>query len=92
MAVYAGVEQLRASYAQRDEASLHIETLSELGQSLEEELTPSVIDLQDRTITLTGTVRDQYSEWRKLLADMYYLETGYPRPDEERTPAVSPSS
>jgi len=80
VSIFAGVEELRGSYAQRDEASLHIETLSELGQSIEEELSPSVIELQDRSITLTGTVRDQYAEWRELLSDMYYAETGYPRP------------
>lgn len=82
VSIYAGVEELRASYAQRDEASMHIETLSELGQSLEEELAPSVIELQDRSITLTGTVRDQYAEWRELLANMYYAETGYSRPEQ----------
>lgn len=81
VSIFAGVEELKGSYAQRDEASLHIETLSELGQSIEEELTPSVIELQDRSITLTGTVRDQYAEWRKLLRDMYYAETGYSKPD-----------
>ena len=86
-AIYAGVQELRGSYAQRDEVSLHIEKLSELGQSIEEQLAPSVIELQDRSITLTGTVRDQYAEWRKLLADMYYAETGYPRP-QEKQPSV----
>lgn len=84
VSIFAGVEELKGSYAQRDEASLHIETLSELGQSIEEELSPSVIELQDRSITLTGTVRDQYAEWRELLADMYYAETGYPRPKLEK--------
>lgn len=88
VAIYAGVEQLKSSYAQRDEASLHIETLSELGQSIEEELAPSVIELQDRSITLTGTVRDQYAEWRKLLSDMYYAETGYARPTPEETDPI----
>ncbi len=87
VSIMAGLQALRSSYARRDEANLHIETLSELGQSLEEELAPSVIELQDRTITLTGTVRDQYAEWRELLSDMYYAETGYVRPEE---PTASP--
>ncbi|MEQ9210855.1 MAG: hypothetical protein RLN96_13655, partial [Pseudomonadales bacterium] len=70
--IMAGLTELQQSYSERDEASLHIQTLSEIGQSLEEELEPNVIELQDRTITLTGTVRDQYEEWRKILANMYY--------------------
>ena len=85
-AIFAGIHEIRGSYAQRDEASLHIETLSELGQSLEEELATSVIELQDRSITLTGTVRDQYAEWRELLSDIYHAETGYPRPEANEAP------
>ena len=85
VAIFAGVETLRSSFQKKDEAALHIETLSELGQSLESELEPSVIELQDRTVTLTGTVRNQYEDWRKILADIYYAETGYARPEEEQT-------
>lgn len=80
--IMAGLAELQQSYSDRDEASMHIETLSEIGQSLEEDLEPSVIELQDRTITLTGTVRDQYEEWREILANMYYLETGIPPLEE----------
>ena len=80
--IMAGLAELQQSYSDRDEASMHIETLSEIGQSLEEDLEPSVIELQDRTITLTGTVRDQYEEWRQILANMYYLETGIPPLEE----------
>lgn len=83
VSIMAGITELRQSYNERDEASLHIQTLSEIGQSLEEDLEPSVIELQDRTITLTGTVRDQYEEWRKILADMYYAETGIPPLEQE---------
>jgi len=81
--IMAGLAELQQSYSERDEASLHIQSLSEIGQSLEEDLEPSVIELQDRTITLTGTVRDQYEEWRKILANMYYAETGIPPLAEE---------
>ncbi|MEQ9567267.1 MAG: hypothetical protein RLN85_15885, partial [Pseudomonadales bacterium] len=81
--IMAGLTELQQSYSERDEASLHIQTLSEIGQSLEEELEPNVIELQDRTITLTGTVRDQYEEWRKILANMYYAETGIPPLEQE---------
>lgn len=89
VSIYAGIQELQGSYSQRDEASLHIETLSELGQSIEEELAPSVIELQDRSITLTGTVRDQYSEWRELLSVMYYAETGYAQPQDILEPKTT---
>ncbi len=89
VSIMAGLAELRQSYSERDEASLHIQTLSEIGQSLEEELEPSVVELQDRTITLTGTVRDQYEEWRRILANMYYAETGIPPVEEDPRPEGS---
>lgn len=86
IAIYGGVEELRASFTLKDEASIHIETLSEIGQSIDEELAPSVVELKDRSITLTGSVRNQYDEWREILKEMYYLETGYPRPQQDQEP------
>lgn len=86
VAIYGGVVSLRSGYTRKDEASMHVEMLNELGQSLETELEPSVIELQDRTVTLTGTVRDQYDDWRGILQDIYYAETGYLPSDPETAP------
>lgn len=77
VAIYAGLETIRTGYIFEDEALLHVQTLTELGDSLEMELEPSVIELQDRTVTLAGTVRDQYETWRSILRQIYYEETGY---------------
>ena len=44
--------------------------------SLEAEITPQVIDLEDRSVTLSGNVEEQYSQWRELLADIYATEIG----------------
>lgn len=74
--IYAGAELIRSSFQKRDEAALHIQTLNEVSKAIESELEPNVIQLQDRTITLTGTVRDQYDEWREILKQMYLIETG----------------
>lgn len=80
VAIYAGLETIRSGYIFEDEALLHVQTLTELGDSLEQELQPSVIELQDRTVTLAGTVRDQYETWRSILRQIYYEETGYTPP------------
>jgi hypothetical protein len=55
---------------------MHRESLRELGESLENDVAPRVIDLQDRTITLSGTVEEQYEQWREILADLYAYELG----------------
>ena len=44
--------------------------------SLEAEITPQVIELEDRSVTLKGNVDDQYAQWRSLLADIYAAEIG----------------
>jgi hypothetical protein len=33
-----------------------------------------VISLEDRTIQLSGTIEDQYSQWREILSDIYAAE------------------
>ena len=53
-----------------------MDALQELGQSLENEVAPRVINLDDRTITLSGTVEEQYEQWKEILADLYATETG----------------
>ena len=53
-----------------------MEALEELGQSLENEVAPQVINLDDRTITLSGSVDEQYGQWREILADLYAAEVG----------------
>ena len=74
--VGAGAYLIRSGFDKRAEARMHMEALEELGQSLESEVAPQVINLEDRTITLTGSVEEQYEQWREILADLYAVEVG----------------
>ena len=58
------------------ESSIHAEALQELGASLSAEVGPQIIELEDRTVTLTGTAQDQYEQWRVILRDIYVSEVG----------------
>ena len=60
----------------RAESKLHAETLLELGSSLGAEINPQVIELDERSVTLTGTVEQQYGQWREVLQGIYAEETG----------------
>ncbi len=71
-----GAMVVKSGLSKRAEAQIHIEALAELGQSLEAEIEPQVIELEDRTITLTGNVEAQYQQWKELLHQMYVLERG----------------
>ena len=72
--IVAGAGLFGNSFLKTEEALGHSSTLRELGASLESELEPSIVDLQDRSVTLSGTVDDQYQEWRRILAEMFRLE------------------
>ena len=69
--------------AKRQAAQIHVGALEELGSSLETEIAPQVIELEDRTITLSGSVEQQYTQWRDILSDIYEAEVGsLPEPED----------
>lgn len=67
---------IKEAFRAGDEAQIHVEALAELGQSLENEVAPQTIELEERTVTLSGNVETQYQQWREILADMYANEIG----------------
>ena len=84
--ILAGARIFGGSFLKTEQALSHSSRLRELGLSLESELEPSIVDLQDRSVTLTGTVDDQYQEWRRILGEMFRLEEG------ETTGSLNPES
>ncbi len=75
-AIGAGASLVRSGFQKADEASLYRETLIELGESIEAELEPTIFEVDDKTITLTGTIQQQFEEWRELLLERYQVERG----------------
>lgn len=74
--IISGAQLFGRSFLKTEEALSHSNKLRELGNSLEAQLEPSIVELQDRSVTLSGTVDDQFQEWRRILADMFVLEEG----------------
>ena len=74
--IFAGARVFGNSFLKTEEALGHSSALRELGASLESELEPSIVDLQDRSVTLSGTVDDQYQEWRRILGEMFRIQEG----------------
>lgn len=74
--VGAGAYMIKSGFDKSAEAQIHIAALQELGESLESEVAPKMIDLDDRTVMLTGTVEEQYDQWRDILVEIYNAETG----------------
>ena len=76
MAAGAGGMLIKSALEKRQEAQMHIEALAELGESLEVAIEPQVIELEDRTITLTGNAQAQYAQWKEILRQIYAAERG----------------
>ena len=88
--VLGGGALLKSGLEKRAESNIHSLALEELGQSLDAEITPRVIELEDRTVRLTGNVEDQYDQWRELLADIYAAELAALEPPRAPSDEVSP--
>jgi len=77
-AVIGGIGALKRGMDLRKEAEIHAESLRELSQSLGAEITPYVLDIEGRTIELTGTANSQYLQWQRILQEIYIEETSVP--------------
>ena len=75
-AAAGGVAAVMSGIKKREESKIHTETLKELSSSFEAEAAPLVVDVEGRTLRLTGTAEEQYAEWRRLLHELYVEDTG----------------
>jgi hypothetical protein len=96
--VAGGVAGIISGYKKHEEAKIHTESLKEISGSFQTEAAPLVVDVEGRTLRLTGTAEEQYAEWRRLLHELYKEETGLvptappPAPAADATNPPAPSS
>ncbi len=74
--VVGGIAMVRSGLERRKDAEVHAESLRELGQSLGGEITPYLLEVEGKTIELSGTAVGQFDQWRDLLRQIYAEETG----------------
>lgn len=65
---------LNSAMNKNAELKVHKQSLDELGESLDLELSPQLITHNDQTIELTGTANEQYQQWKNHLKAIYELE------------------
>jgi len=70
----AGIATIASGVQDSKEATAHRESLSEMGRSLNIQLAPQVMEMEDRTVELTGDAGQQYTAWRAFLRDVYEME------------------
>ena len=72
---YAAMQQTYNAYKRSKE---HDQDLDELAQGFNNEVAPTVLEVQGKVFRLNGTLDSQYTEWRSILRSIFALETGLP--------------
>jgi len=72
-----GAALIASSFRSSKEAEFHKETLEELGESINIDLGPQVVEFEGKTKEISGDAAEQFSEWRAFLKEIY---------DQEKTP------
>ena len=73
-----GTAAILSGLKKYSDARVHAQALKEMSDTFQSEVAPQVIDVEGRTLKLTGTAEEQYREWRKLLHELYLEENGTP--------------
>jgi hypothetical protein len=63
------------SFKSSKEAKIHRDALNELGSSLDANLAPFVIEMEEKTEELTGDAKEQFKQLREILKRIYAEET-----------------
>jgi hypothetical protein len=79
-AIFGGAYAVKSGFDKGAEVKLHSDSLKQLGESFQAEVQPMVVEVEGRTLQLKGTAEEQYTEWRRLLKELYENETGTPVP------------
>jgi hypothetical protein len=70
------------------EAEMHKAAIEELSDSFGAEMQPVTMDFEGQQYELSGSAEEQFSNWKKLLRQIYFAETGFeptPLPDQGTT-------
>jgi hypothetical protein len=81
-----GITSIMRGISGRSEAGMHVESIRELSESFGAEAAPMVVTVEGETRRLTGTAAAQYESWRRLLKEIYEVETGFIDTDDASDP------
>jgi hypothetical protein len=87
-----GLQTIISAWNLRKSADIYREDIRELSESFIAEAAPLTVQVEGESRRLTGTAEAQYESWRKLLKDIYQLETGFSEEVDVGVPARSAPS
>ena len=84
-----GIRTVISAWQLRQSANIYRAEIGELSESFSAEAAPLTVQVEGETRRLTGTAEAQYEGWRKLLKEIYQLETGFEEDVDVGVPARS---
>ncbi len=69
-----GVGMLGEVSKMNQESKFHRDALNELGESIDGEMAPQVVNFETTTAELTGSAKEQFAKWRAFLKSLYEQE------------------
>jgi len=81
-AAAGGVAGFLSGLKKYADAKTHAQAFGELARSFQSEVASQVVDVEGRSLKLTGSAEEQYREWRRLLKE-------YQSPDATAAPATA---
>ncbi|MFT4580529.1 MAG: hypothetical protein ACI915_001826 [Gammaproteobacteria bacterium] len=76
LGIGGGAYLFKSGLDRGSEVRIHEQGMKEMADSLGAEVEPLSVELADKTVTLSGTVDEQYAQWRLILNDIYLAEVG----------------
>ena len=85
-----GVAAFLSGLKKYADARTHAQSFGELARSFQSEVAPQVVEVEGRSLKLSGSAEEQYREWRRLLRE-YQAEDQFPTASASApAPASSP--
>ena len=69
-----GAQMLKKSFQTSAESEVHSDAIRELGESINVSIAPQVVEMEQQTVELTGTAKEQFAQWRSFLKKIYAQE------------------
>ena len=92
VSIIGGAVLVKNSIQKYADAEVHSQVLRELGTAAEAEISPHTIELENRTISLQGTLTKQYDQLRAVLKQLYYEDLGMVLPSEDALTDTAPDA
>jgi hypothetical protein len=73
---------MQQTYNTYKRAKEHDQDLDEIAEGFNNEVAPTVMEIEGKVFRLNGSLEAQYSEWHSILRSIFSLETGLPPTDD----------